>query len=186
VTVALDTPTALQDKLRHSPSGRVPVLHDGDTVVWDSLAICEYAAERHPERRMWPHSSTARARARSICAEMHSGFTHLRTELPMNCRARKVRRERSTGVLRDVERIVTCWRDTRAEFGSDGPFLFGAFSIADAFFAPVASRFFTYDVAIDEEARAYQEALFALPAVQLWMAAAEDEPIELPHVDEFE
>lgn len=184
--LALGTDEAIAAKLRHSPAARVPVLHHGDVTVWDSLAIAEYVAELFPDREFWPSDSVARARARSICAEMHSGLEHLRRELPMNCRVRRERRARSGGLQRDIDRVLDCWRDTRARFGGDGPFLFGQFSIADAFFAPVASRFFTYDIEIDDNGAQYMEAVFCLPEVQRWMSDAESEPMTIPAYDDAE
>ncbi len=183
--ISLDTDTATEEKLRHAPTARVPVLHDGEITIWDSLAIVEYIAEQYPDRGLWPESKIARARARSLCAEMHAGFLDLRTELPLNCRARTARRKRPPEVEADIERILAAWRSTRAEFGEGGPFLFGEFTIADAFFAPVASRFFTYDVEIDENGRTYQETLFSLPPMQQWMVEAENEPMTLPHTDHY-
>lgn len=188
--IPLDTPTAAAEKLDEAPNGRVPVLHDGDFTVWDSIAICEYLAERFPEKGLWPTAPKARARARSLCAEMHAGFLAMRTEMPMNCRARRTRRDRGPAVARDVARILECWRTTQDEFGAGedegSPFLFGGFTIADAFFVPVASRFFTYDIELDPFAMRYIEALFTLPAVQQWMMEAEMEPMQLPDTDCYE
>lgn len=146
-----------------SPSRRVPVLHDGDLVVHDSLAICEYLAERFPEKKLWPAHARDRAAARAISCEMHSGFAAMRGELSMDVVARHVHRERSTGAEADLARIREIW--SRAK----GPFLFGEFSIADAMFAPVAWRFRTYDVPLtDATARAWYDAILALPAMLEW------------------
>jgi glutathione S-transferase len=155
-----------------SPVGKVPVLVDGDIVVWDSLAIVEYLAEKFPDRGIWPRDPQARARARSICAEMHAGFGGLRNRLPMNCELllEKVAFERA--VERDIERIVASWTDCRARFGAGGPFLFGAFSAADAYYAPVVRRFLGFNVAVPEVASPYMSAVDALPAMRAWMAAA--------------
>jgi glutathione S-transferase len=158
---------------RHSPAGRVPLLIDDDgTVVWDSLAIVEYLAERFPDRGVWPADARARAFARSICAEMHSGFTSLREGLPMNVTARLPGRGWSVRVQEDVDRITEIWRDARARFGGAGRFLFGPFSAADAFYAPVATRFVTYDVALSGPAAEYVAAIVSLPSMKRWTAAA--------------
>ncbi|MDB4982169.1 MAG: gst [Myxococcales bacterium] len=156
-----------------SPAGMVPVLVDGDVVVWDSLAIVEYVAERFPDRGVWPAERVARARARSICAEMHSGFSALRNTLDMNCEAHLPMPLLDHATRRDVARICDIWVDA-ARFAppEGGPFLFGKFSAADAYFAPVVRRFVTYDVAIPESARAYVTAIEALPAMKDWMTAA--------------
>ena len=164
-----------------SPVGKVPVLVDGDVVVWDSLAIAEYLAEKFPDRGIWPRDPRARARARSICAEMHAGFGALRDRLPMNCELvlQNVAFERA--VVRDIERIVDSWTDCRARFGAEGPFLFGTFSAADAYYAPVVRRFLGYGVAVPEVATRYMTAVEALPAMRTWMAAAlaEEDYVEL-------
>ena len=160
---------------RLSPSRRVPVLKDGGLVVWDSLAIVEYLAERHPQAGLWPADPTARALARSATAEMHSGFNALRSAMPMNLRASLPGRGRTDGVAADIARIVALWRDCRGR-ASGGPFLFGAFSAADAFFAPVVTRFKTYAVDLDSAAAAYRDAVLALPALGEWYAAARNEP----------
>ncbi|MCA8941777.1 MAG: glutathione S-transferase, partial [Planctomycetes bacterium] len=146
----------------------------------------EYVAEHFPEARLWPEDTVARARARSIASEMHAGFAHLRRELPMNCRARRTRRARSAGVDQDVARVLDCWRSTLRNFGGDGPFLFGDFTIADAFFAPVACRFFTYDVEVDDTGADYLDTLFSIPAMQQWMCDAESEPMVIAEYDAVE
>ena len=161
-----------QHRLRHSPAGRVPVLLDGDFAVWDTLAIGEYLAERFPDAGLWPAAPRARARARSLCAEMHAGFEALRTVMPMNCSVVKPARDRGPAVAAEVERIVELWSDTRAEFGADGDFLFGQPSLADVFFAPVASRFRTYSIPLHGAATTYRDAVLAQPAMRDWMAAA--------------
>jgi glutathione S-transferase len=160
---------------RVSPSGRVPALVDGSLVVWDSLAIVEYLAEKFPDRQLWPAEAGARAVARSLCAEMHSGFQLLRSALPMNFQVRLPGAGWSVKVDREIDRIVTMWQDTRARFGAGGPLLFGRFSIADAFFAPVVPRFAAYAVKLPPAAQAYADAVAALPAYQEWAAAARAE-----------
>ena len=150
-----------------SPMGTVPVLHDGDLVIGDSLAICEYLAEERPE--LWPADRVLRAQARAVAAEMHSGFASLRRELPMDVTARVPRAVRSEETQRAVERVLAIWNARRADLG---PFLFGAFSIADAMFAPVVFRFRTYDVPLSGAAAEYAARMLALPAMQEWAAAA--------------
>ncbi len=161
--------------LRYSPAGRVPVLVDGSLTVWDSLAICEYLAEKYPEKRLWPSDIRARANARSISAEMHSGFVHLRGQMPMNVRRRMPGRGRTPEVLAEISRIQAIWNDCRARFGADGPFLYGEFSVADAMYAPVVSRFQTYQVELEGGARQYAESVHALAAMQEWIAGANTE-----------
>ena len=163
-----------------SPSGKVPALRDGDVTVWDSLAICEYVAERFPDRAVWPRDAATRAQARSVAAEMHSGFLALRTEMPMNCRARGRRVAPSAGAAQDIARIQSIWRTCRSAFGTTGPWLFGAFSAADAMFAPVVFRFATYGVARDETAQAYVDTVLSHPAIEGWAAdaAIEKEALE--------
>jgi len=161
-----DTPLRIRPV---SPSGRVPCLHDGEVVVWDSLAIAEYLAERHPG--LWPGDSSARAWARSVCAEMHSGFASLREEFSMDLKLRDVRAP-SAATAADILRIDAVWREGRARFGKDGDFLCGAFGIVDAFWCPVAFRFRSYGVALIGTASAYLNALLALPAMREWDAAA--------------
>jgi|SRR5579883_3185195 len=172
----LDKPESCANILQRSPSGRVPVLEHGALRVWDSLAIAEYVAEQFPAAKLWPDASDARAVARSVSAEMHAGFADLRRELPMNLRARTPKRDLLPAVRADIERILAIWRDLRARWGSGGPFLFGRFSVADAMYAPVATRFVTYDVPVDDVARAYMDAVLALPAMREWTREAEREP----------
>jgi len=160
---------------RYSPAGKVPVLIDGDVSVWDSLSICEYAAERFPAKALWPVESAARAMARSICAEMHSGFGNLRSQMPMNMTAMLPGLGWNVAVQRDIDRIAAIWTDLRTRYGTAGPFLFGSFTIADAFYAPVVSRFATYGVHLPELAKAYADFVLALPAMQEWAAAAREE-----------
>jgi glutathione S-transferase len=155
--------------LQDDPGGRVPVLADGEVLVWDSLAIAEYLAERHPG--LWPADPVARAWARCITAEMHSGFQALRQEMSMDVRARRPQRRRSEAVLRDIARVERIWSDTRSRFGARGDLLFGTFTIADAFYAPVAFRFRTYGVRPAGAAGEYLAALLALPAMREWEEA---------------
>jgi glutathione S-transferase len=182
VRLPLDTPEFASGIARWSPSGRVPVLHHGDLVVWDSLAICEYADEAFLDGRGWPRDAAARAVARSVSAEMHSGFAALRSSLPLNCRRRIKDFVVPPDAKRDIERIARIWRECRASAG-DAPFLFGEFSIADAMYAPVALRFRTYGVVLGDVEQRYANALLALPALREWLAAAEAEGHALPKYD---
>jgi glutathione S-transferase len=167
--------------LRHSPSGRVPVLHHGDVTVWDSLAIGEYLAEAFPDAGLWPAARAARAVARAVSAEMHAGFAALRDSMPMDVHRRYAGRGMTPEVARDIARITGIWRDCRARFDGDRPFLFGRFTIADAMYAPVATRFTTYAVELDPVSAAYVEAIQALPAMREWLEAARREPWVIGH-----
>jgi glutathione S-transferase len=158
----------------HSPNKKVPLLIDGGLHIWDSLAIMEYLAERAPN--IWPQEAKARAIARSICAEMHSGFQALRTHCTMNTGRHYPGFAMSQDALADVTRIQELWADCRSRFGTGGDFLFGAFSGADCFFAPIVSRFITYDVALEPEAHAYVAAVQAHPIIKDWYAQAAAEP----------
>lgn len=158
--------------LRHSPAGRVPVLVDGDFAVWDSLAICEYVAERFYAHSLWPTDAKARARARALCAEMHSGFTALRSALPMNIELKLKGFHVPVAAMRDIERIFAMWTEARAHYGAGGPFLFGRFGVADAYYAPVVMRFLSYDVKPPAEVKSYMRTLEQLPAMQAWIADA--------------
>ena len=175
IRLSLYAEGAKQKLLQHSPTGKVPVLKDGDLTVWDSLAMCEYLAERHPEKQLWPTQPAARARARSISAEMHSGFANLRNQMPMHVRREIPGRARTPDVAAEVARIEAIWNECRSRYGADGPFLFGAFSIADAMYAPVASRFRTYGVALAGAGAQYVAAIHALPAMREWIADAHAE-----------
>ncbi|WMD19338.1 glutathione S-transferase family protein [Achromobacter seleniivolatilans] len=168
-----------------SPAGLVPVLLDGDFAIWDSLAICEYVAEHHPEAGLWPQAPKARARARSLAAQMHSGFGALRQALPMNVEAHLPGITIPEAAQKDISRLHAIWHDTRAEFGQGGPFLFGAFSIADAFFAPVVSRFATYGITATGTVRDYMDAVLALPAMQDWMRDARAEATFVPEDEPY-
>jgi len=173
--IPLSRPDSKAAILAVNPAGKVPVLRDGDLVIWDSLAICEYLAEQFPAAGLWPADAAERARARAISAEMHSGFAALRENMPMDIRARKPGRGHTPAALADAARVLAIWRGCRAR-AQGGPFLFGRFSIADAMYAPVTTRFVTYGVELDEVGRAYVDAVAALPAMQAWVAAAAQEP----------
>jgi glutathione S-transferase len=160
---------------RHSPAGRVPVLVDGELAIWDSLAIAEYVAEKFPDKGLWPDATPARALARSICAEMHSGFSDLRSRMTMNCQTHFTNVLFDVKVRREAARIVDIWQDARQRFGGTSPFLFGRFTVADAFFAPVTIRFSGYGVPLPPVAQQYVDTILALPAMQQWIAAAKAE-----------
>ncbi len=180
VVVPLDRPGSKADILAHSPSGRVPALKADGLTVWDSLAIAEFLHERFPEAGLWPADPAARAVARAVTAEMHAGFAALRERLPMDLK-REVAApgEFDTGdenLRADIARIAEIWTDCRARAPGDGPFLFGAFGAADAFYAPVATRFRTYGVALEGAAAAYRDALLSWPDLAAWTEAARAEP----------
>ena len=175
IRVSLYQEGAKQKILQYSASGRVPVLRHGNLTIWDSLAICEYLVEQYPEKQLWPAETAARAHARSISAEMHAGFTNLRSQMPMNVRREIPGRARTPEVAGEIARIEAIWNDCRSRHGKRGPFLFGAFSIADAMYAPVVSRLRTYGVALAEEAGKYAASIHALPAMQEWIAGARAE-----------
>lgn len=183
VIVPLDQPQTRELILRHSPSGRLPVLKHGETVVWDSLAICEYVAELFPEAKLWPTERAARALARSVCAEMHAGFLPLRGAMPMNVRRRAPASVLSAELSVEVERVEEIWADCRARYGQGGPFLFGQFTLADAMYAPVVSRFFTYSVEVGDIAHDYMKAVWAFPPMQEWARLAGEESWALPKYD---
>jgi len=186
VRIPLYVPGSEIELAKWSPSGKVPALHDGDIRVWDSLAICEYLHERFPEQGLWPADAVARAVARSVSAEMHSGFTGLRENMVMNIRGRYPGKGRTPECLADIERILAIWTDCCARFGGGGDFLFGRFGIADAMFAPVVLRFQTYGVALAGAARDYADAILALPALQAWVADAEAEAERIEKFDLYE
>ena len=175
--IVLDQPDTQMKIKTYSAAGKVPVLLHGDITIWDSLAILEYLAEVFADRSWWPKDSHARATARAISAEMHSGFRDMRIAMPMNVRKTGLEVARTEGVDNDIARIATIWRECRAKFGSGGPFLFGAFSNADAMYAPVVTRFKTYGVELDAANRAYSDAVLSHPAMREWFSAAADEPV---------
>lgn len=176
IRIQLSRPESKQQILRYSPSGKVPCLLDDGLTIFDSLAICEYVNERYADGRLWPRDAAGRARARAVSAEMHSGFVALRTHMSMDIRARHPERgaaaQRLDDVAADIARIKAVWTEC---LGSGGPFLFGDFSIADAFYAPVVTRFATYGVELPGPLAAYSERMIALPAMQRWTAAARTE-----------
>lgn len=175
--IALDRPQTRAEILAYSPSGKVPCLIEGALIVWDSLAICETANERYASGSLWPETADARAQARAVTAEMHAGFAALRTHMPMDIRSQHHTKGAAAlqraDVAADVARIQAIWDDCLAR--SSGPLLFGRFSIADAFYAPVVTRFRSYGVALAERLAAYADAVLALPAMQQWVEAARAE-----------
>lgn len=182
IVILLDRADTTQKISDYSLSGRVPVLLDSDLVVWDSLAICEYLAERFPSENLWPENEAARAMARCICAEMHSGFSSLRSSMPMNIKANFSGKGRNAGSQADIGRISEIWEDCLSTYGAHR-FLFGDFSIADAFYAPVVMRFKTYGVSLAPALQAYCERIESHPAVMLWVQGAMDESDDLPKID---
>lgn len=158
--------------LAHSPGGKVPILHDGDVRVWESLSIIEYLAEKFPNAKLWPSDAAARAHARTISSEMHAGFGALRSECGMNMWRPSIKKALSADALANAARVEAIWAETRAKHGAGGRFLFGQFSAADAMYAPVVSRFETYAVDVTPQTKAYMAAMTALPAWKEWRAAA--------------
>ena len=182
IVIPLDRPETREQILAHAPAGRVPVLKDDALIVWESLAILEYLGERYPQAGLWPTDPDARAVARAVSSEMHAGFAALRHHMWMDLKHKRPGEGRTPEVEGDIARITAIWRDCRARFGGDGPFLFGAFSNADAMYAPVVTRFRTYVVDLDPVCRAYADAILTLPAMRAWTQAALDEPWVLgPH-----
>ena len=179
--VPVDDPSNRAELLLLSPSILVPCLtHDG-VRVWDTLAIAEYLNEFKPKAGLLPAKRAARARCRSICGEMHSGFGNLRSALPMNLKARHPGFKVWAGAQADIDRIATIWRECFAESG--GPYLFGTLTMADAMYAPVVTRFQTYDVKLDPECSTYCKRIMALPDMVAWREAALKEPDELEELD---
>ena len=173
--IHLSLPGTATEIATFNEAGKVPVLHDNDLIIWDSLAICEYVSERYLEGHGWPESLEKRAQARSCAAEMHSGFFHLREDMPMNCRAEGRRVDLSAALQKDIDRIDSLWQRLRRENSAEGPWLFGRFSIADCMFAPVAFRFATYGVKLSAESHDYAESLRDHPKMRLWLAEARQE-----------
>lgn len=177
----LDTPEFYERIETLSPSRTVPALHLGDEVIWDSLAIAETLADRYPDAGLWPAAPALRAYARCICAEMHSGFPALRSELPMNCRARGRQPELSDNARRDVARVIAIWVECDERRGETPGGLLGGFTVADAMYAPVASRFATYGIEMPAAAQRFVDWIHADPDMRQWQAAAEAETRVLEH-----
>ena len=174
ISVRLRQATTKTDILKYSPSAKVPCLIDGETLVWESLAICEYLAEIAPT--LWPSERKARAEARAIASEMHAGFPSLRQEMPLDVRASLPYPQLSSEAKADVARVIAIWEDCRRRYGLKGPFLFGHFTNADAMYAPVVFRFQTYCIELPEASRRWSDTMLALPAMQEWHQAAAAEP----------
>ena len=172
IEIALRQPETKAEILKHSPSGKVPLLDDDGFKVWDSLAICEYLAERFPAAGLWPDDSRARAVARAVAAEMHSGFMPLRRDCPMDMLADTPMTDISDEVKADVARIDALWTDCRARFGGGGDFLFGRFSIADAMFAPVVTRIRTYHLPVGKVSQAYCDSVMTIAVMAEWSSSA--------------
>jgi glutathione S-transferase len=184
VVIPLDMPNTKAEIARHTPAGRVPVLVDGDVNVWESIAIMEYVGERFGAA-VWPKDVKARAMARAVAAEMHAGFQALRSACPMNLGKKYPQKDRGADVAANVARFEAIVREARGRFGQSDPFLFGAFSAADAMFAPLVTRLDTYSIAVSAETRAYMDAVLSLPPFREWLAAALKEPWVVP-VDEVD
>jgi glutathione S-transferase len=179
--ISFDAPDFKSRVTALSGAGKVPVLIDGEARIWESLAILEYLAEKFPAASLWPRSAAARAHARAAASEMHAGFVALRRQTPMNVRRPVRRRALDLEAVADVARIDALWNECRARFGSSGPFLYGAFSAADAMYAPVIWRFHTYGIEVSAAARDYMGAIMTLPAWIEWREAARREPWVIPH-----
>ncbi|MGH6683619.1 MAG: glutathione S-transferase family protein [Pseudolabrys sp.] len=174
--IPLYEPGSRERVLEYSPAGKVPVLVDGDRRIWESLAILEYLAEKFPKANLWPADSHARSHARVVAAEMHAGFQALRKACPMNLWLPPKKRPQPDEAMDNVRRIDALWSSCRANFGKGGPFLFGSFGAADAMYAPVASRLYSYGLDVSAVSRAYIDSILALPAFIEWRAAGLKEP----------
>ncbi|MCB1523109.1 MAG: glutathione S-transferase family protein [Rhodoblastus sp.] len=183
VVIPLYVEGSKEQILKYTPSGKVPTLIDGDVTVWDSLSICEYVAEKFPDRAIWPRDAKARALARSMSAEMHSSFQALRQQCGMVVHRTKGPVDFSPETLADIARIEAMWANAREQFGQGGPFLFGAFCAADAMYAPVVCRFDVYQPKLSAATRAYMDAVMATPAWTKWMAGAASETWRIPRFE---
>ena len=179
--VPIDDPSVRAELLLLSPSCLVPCLTHNGIKIWDTLAIAEYLAELKPQSQLLPKEIRARSHCRSISGEMHSGFYNLRSALPMNLRARHEGFQVFPGARADIERIVTIWRDCLKTYG--GPYLFGPLTMADAMYAPVCTRFLTYDVKLDKVSQTYCQTIMDWPAMSEWIEAAKAEPEEINELD---
>lgn len=178
--IPLYEPGSRERVLQYSAAGKVPVLIDDGAPIWESIAILEHLAEKFPKAALWPADEKARAYGRAIAAEMHAGFGALRRHCPMNMRRRRRKLALAQDVAEDVRRIEVIWTESRNRFGSAGPFLLGSFSIADAMYAPIVSRFFSYDIGVGAAAEAYMATMMSLPAWKEWETAGEHEPWVMP------
>ena len=183
--ISLFTDSMEQEMASFFSDNKVPVLHEDGLEVWDSLAILEYLAERYPEQAAWPQDRRARAVARSVSAEMHSSFTALRAEMPMNCRRRFPGFRPSAAVQQDLDRLFSVWHYCRTRYGAGGSWLFGGFSVADCMFAPVVMRLVSYEIELDQTAQAYVDRVYSSTAAREWveMGRQETEVIEQDEAD---
>ena len=181
VVIPLDTPQFKTEVAKYSPAGKVPIWIDGDIAVWETIAIMDHVGETYDDVEVWPRDPHARAMARSVAAEMHAGFQPLRAACPMNLGKRFPYKDRGPEVQRNVERVTDIFLEARGRFGAGGPFLFGAFSAADAMFAPVCTRLDTYSFPLDDVSQAYVRTMLSLPAFQEWRSAALQEPWVVEH-----
>ncbi|MET0638623.1 MAG: glutathione S-transferase family protein [Hyphomicrobium sp.] len=178
--IPLRMPESRSRMLEYSPSGKVPTMVDGDVTVWESLAIIEYLAEKFPDRAIWPRDANARAHARAVAHEMHAGFQPLRQGCPMHLGARFATPPLTEPLRASIDRVEDIWSEARNRFAGGQPFLYGAFSAADAMYAPVVTRFDTYQIPVRESTRAYMDAVLAFPAFAAWREAALAEPWSIP------
>ena len=175
IKINIYKPEGKQEILSYSETGKVPILINDEITIWDSLAIAEFLAEKHPGKALWPLASESRAIARAVTAEMHSSFTAVRNLLPMNCRRFKKLNAITPDLQTDIDRICSIWRDSREHYGKQGDFLFGKFSIVDAFFAPVIIRFHGYDIPVGTVEREYMDTMLALPELKEWIKEGKEE-----------
>lgn len=176
VVVPMGLPTTRAETLKHGANFTLPILKDGDITVWETLAILEYINDNYAGGALWPQERAARAHARAIANEMHAGFAPLRSHCPMNVRRRQQPYALTPEAAADVARIEALWAEARRRFGADGPFLYGAFSAADAMYAPVVMRLHFYAVPVTGEIRAYMDTILDLAATRAWLADAAREP----------
>ncbi len=184
--IAMYKPDTKDQMLKYGPTGKVPVLVDGEATVWESLAIVGHITERFPDKNIFPADPVARPHARSTCNEMHAGFTGLRSQCPMNLTARFEYKFRGKEVEADVNRLEAMWADARSRFGQGGPFMYGEFSCADAMYAPVVTRLDTYQIPVSDQAREYMDAVLNHPAFLAWKEEAFKEPWFVDHYEEGE
>jgi glutathione S-transferase len=175
VVIPMARPDSKKKMLKHSPAGKMPALKDGDVIVYESIAVIEYIAEKYPQKNIWPKNKAARALARSLSAEMHAGFQALRQHCPTVFRRPVKARELTPEAALDVARLESAFANTRKAYGRGGPFLFGKFTAVDAMFAPIVTRLHIYDIKVSKTTRAYMDAIMALPAYQAWIKDAAKE-----------